>query len=343
MAHAADNVFANIELTGDNMAIFGNFKGTTQSEFKIGKGTGNKIITGTVSDPANYNAGDVFVDSSNTSIQIFNGNVWQSVGNTLTDLNVDSGTLVVNSASDTVSIGSTSSNEKLFVNGNIRLGVNPAIKYSGAYLDLKHSNGSATNIRIRDNDTGTDPIFKVYSANNTTEAFKVQGDSVTINDAYTLPSADGAPNQALVTDGNGTMSFTTIEATPGGANNTIQFNDGDTFNGTNALTFDKDTSTLETGVVKGVIFEPITDYGTISDSANMTIDYGLVSDPGVSGDFEFLSDTFGPTSDSFSVNNLPSAEQPGQMIYVSDHTDGPVMAFSDGSNWRKITDSAVIS
>jgi hypothetical protein len=31
------------------------------------------------------------------------------------------------------------------------------------------------------------------------------------------------------------------------------------------------------------------------------------------------------------------------MIYVSDETGGSVMAFSDGSNWRRITDRAVVS
>jgi hypothetical protein len=31
------------------------------------------------------------------------------------------------------------------------------------------------------------------------------------------------------------------------------------------------------------------------------------------------------------------------MIYVSDETGGAVMAFSDGSNWRRITDRAIVS
>jgi hypothetical protein len=167
--------------------------------------------------------------------------------------------------------------------------------------------------------------------------------NVTVNNAYTLPSADGTVGQVITTDGSGTLSFTTVSANPGGSNTQIQYNSDGNFAGTDAFTFDEATSTLETGVVKGVIFEPITDYGTITDSANMTIDYGSVIEPGVSGDFEYLADTFGPTSDSFSVNGLPSASQPGQMIYVSDETGGATMAFSDGTNWRRITDRAVVS
>lgn len=340
MWHHTDNVFTNIELTGDNMAIFGNFKGTTKSEFQIGK-TGNKINTGT--EPVAGENGDLYVDSANTSLKVYTGSEWTSIGTTLTELNVDEGTLFVNSANDTVSIGSTSSNEKLFVNGNLRLGTNPSLQFSGAYLDVNHSNGTTTQVRVRDNTSNTDPVFKVFNANNASEVFKVQGSTIRINDAYNLPTGDGTADQVLKTDGSGNLSFATVSANPGGANTDIQFNDGGSFSGTDALTFDKQTSTLETGVVKGVIFEPITDYGTIDDTANMTIDYGSVTDPGVSGDFEYLADTFGPTSDSFSVNGLPSASQPGQMIYVSDETGGATMAFSDGTNWRRITDRAVVS
>tara|TARA_A100001391_G_scaffold142845_1_gene100663 strand:- start:1420 stop:2622 length:1203 start_codon:yes stop_codon:yes gene_type:complete len=159
------------------MAIFGNFKGTTQSGFKIGKADGgNKISTGN-RPSTELVAGDLFIDSSNTSIQVYNSG-WVNLGSTLPELNVDDGTLYVDSSNDTVSIGSTSSNDKLFVNGSLRLGTNPVIKYSGARLDVQHTNGTGTNLRIRDNSSGTDPIFKVFNANNTTEVFKVSGNEV---------------------------------------------------------------------------------------------------------------------------------------------------------------------
>jgi len=159
------------------MAIFGNFKGTTQSEFQIGKtATGSKISTGT-QPSSDLSNGDLYIDSSNSTLQIYNGN-WVSVGSTLTDLNVDSGTLYVDSSNDTVSVGSTSSNDKLFVNGSLRLGTNPSLKFSGAYLDVSHSNGTATQLRVRDNGSGSDPIFKVFNASNSAEVFKVSGNEV---------------------------------------------------------------------------------------------------------------------------------------------------------------------
>ena len=163
------------------MAIFGNFKGTTQSDFKIGKSTGNKLSTGT-EPSSDQSAGDLFLDSSNSTVKVYNGSSWQNIGSTLPELNVDSGTLFVDSSNDTVSVGSTSSNEKLFVNGNLRLGTNPSLQFAGAYLDVHHANGTATQLRVRDNSSGSDPIFKIYNANNSSEVFKVEGNEVLYSD-----------------------------------------------------------------------------------------------------------------------------------------------------------------
>ena len=163
------------------MAIFGNFKGTTQSDFKIGKSTGNKLSTGT-EPSSDQSAGDLFLDSSNSTVKVYNGSSWQNIGSTLPELNVDSGTLFVDSSNDTVSVGSTSSNEKLFVNGNLRLGTNPSLQFAGAYLDVHHANGTATQLRVRDNSSGSDPIFKIYNANNSSEVFKIEGNEVLYSD-----------------------------------------------------------------------------------------------------------------------------------------------------------------
>lgn len=46
---------------------------------------------------------------------------------------------------------------------------------------------------------------------------------------------------------------------------------------------------------------------------------------------------------SFTVATLPDVTQPGQMIYVSDEAGGAVLAFSDGTNWRRSTDRAIVS
>lgn len=46
---------------------------------------------------------------------------------------------------------------------------------------------------------------------------------------------------------------------------------------------------------------------------------------------------------SYTVGTLPSAATAAQQIYVSDESGGAVPAFSDGANWRRVTDRAVVS
>ena len=47
---------------------------------------------------------------------------------------------------------------------------------------------------------------------------------------------------------------------------------------------------------------------------------------------------------AYTVAALPSASKSvGGLIYVSDETGGAVTAFSDGTNWRRTTDRAVVS
>lgn len=51
----------------------------------------------------------------------------------------------------------------------------------------------------------------------------------------------------------------------------------------------------------------------------------------------------------YSVNGLPDATSWGDtssfssIIYVYDETGGAVLAFSDGTDWRRVTDRAVVA
>lgn len=79
----------------------------------------------------------------------------------------------------------------------------------------------------------------------------------------------------------------------------------------------------------------------------------------ISGNHEFFIDgvlkfsvtTLGSASEgsikpaSYTVATLPSAAThgAGAVIYVSDETGGAVIAFSDGTDWRRMTDRAVVS
>ena len=312
------------------MAIFGNFKGTTQSDFQIGKtsSSGNKISTGTIPVSGMTN-GDLYVDAPNTSIKVYN-NAWVSIGSTLSDLNVDSGTLFVDSTSDTVSIGSTSSNDKLFVNGSLRLGTNPQLKFSGAYLDVQHSNGSATQLRVRDNSSGSDPIFKVYNASNSAEVFKVQGSTTTVTGDIAISGNITGADTDNLSEGTTNLYYTDarVDARITGdialGNITAQ--------------------SVSTGAVTGVTFEPITDYGQISVSANVTADYGTVTGSSTqpqNGDYGTMGLAGISYTNVYTVATLPSASLvgPGGTAMISDSNSretGDTLDSGGGSNFISV-------
>ena len=58
-----------------------------------------------------------------------------------------------------------------------------------------------------------------------------------------------------------------------------------------------------------------------------------------------LAQTFSapPIVPSYTVAGVPSASPAGQLAYISNETGGAVLAFSDATNWRRVTDRAVIS
>lgn len=50
-----------------------------------------------------------------------------------------------------------------------------------------------------------------------------------------------------------------------------------------------------------------------------------------------------PVVPSYTVAGVPSASPAGQLAYISDESGGAVLAFSDATNWRRVTDRAVIT
>lgn len=47
---------------------------------------------------------------------------------------------------------------------------------------------------------------------------------------------------------------------------------------------------------------------------------------------------------SYEIASLPSAaNHEGALIYVSDEAGGAVIAFSDGTNWRRVQDRMIVS
>jgi len=46
---------------------------------------------------------------------------------------------------------------------------------------------------------------------------------------------------------------------------------------------------------------------------------------------------------AYTVDTLPSPAETKRIIYVIDETGGAVLAFNDGTDWRRVTDRAVVS
>ena len=74
-------------------------------------------------------------------------------------------------------------------------------------------------------------------------------------DQNTWPNADGSAGQVLITDGGGTLSWSTLSTgTPGGSTTQVQFNDAGAFGGDAGLTYDKTNDILTvTGNYEGDI------------------------------------------------------------------------------------------
>lgn len=47
--------------------------------------------------------------------------------------------------------------------------------------------------------------------------------------------------------------------------------------------------------------------------------------------------------ESYAVADVPPATTPGQLIFVSNETGGATVAFSDGTNWRRVQDRVIVS
>jgi len=99
------------------------------------------------------------------------------------------------------------------------------------------------------------------------------------------------------------------------------------------------SSIFASGGIMGTIAEAVTneeDLGLITDSATIFYNLETVITQGLLYPNQLVLPTY-------TVSTLPSSSTPAQMIFVSNESGGPVPAFSDGTNWRRVTDRAIVS
>jgi hypothetical protein len=128
-----------------------------------------------------------------------------------------------------------------------------------------------------------------------------------------------------------------------------------------------DTLTLTAGTGISIVVDPATDTITIGTQSGSEIfvdgaDFGTVTEPvTLSDDLGLVTDAVTTEADlgtlvtsgliypdqfvlpSYTTTTLPSAAVAGAMIYVTNETGGPVPAFADGTNWRRVTDRAIVT
>jgi hypothetical protein len=100
-------------------------------------------------------------------------------------------------------------------------------------------------------------------------------------------------------------------------------------------------SIFATGGDMGLVTEAVTvseDLGLIADAATVEYDLGLIVTSGVIQPDSLIL----PTKTVAELANL-SANPAAQFVYCSDESGGAVPAFSDGTNWRRVTDREIVT
>jgi len=139
----------------------------------------------------------------------------------------------------------------------------------------------------------------------------------------TTVSADNTSDTLTFAEGTG------ISIVTDAANNTITIGSAAT------------DSIFATGGDMGTVTEAVTvseDLGLITDAATVEYDLGLIVISGIIQPDSLIL----PTKTVAQLANL-SANPAAQFVYCSDESGGAVPAFSDGTNWRRVTDRQIVS
>jgi hypothetical protein len=126
----------------------------------------------------------IIVDANSKVDKLLTGNI--QINNTANQIDTTAGDLILNPTSDL----------------DIDAGT---IDLTTQATELSIIDNSATSLTITEGTTN----YITIDTTNSSEKIKF-GEQVEFSGAYTLPTGDGTNGQALITDGSGTVSFTTI-------------------------------------------------------------------------------------------------------------------------------------
>lgn len=154
-------------------------------------------------------------------------------------------------------------------------------------------------------------------------------------DTLTVAAGTGI---TLTTSGN----TLTIESsgggsgTPGGTDTQVQFNDGGAFAGDAGFTYNAGSDTLTiTNIITESVNAPNTLTGTYTISSPTTITLDPVDEIINDAPMKLVSKTVADLS------TLVSSV--GAMVFCTNESGGAIPAFYDGTNWRRVSDRAIVS
>jgi len=322
----ATSVGDSLVLTpGDNIAITGNNTSKTVTIAVTGISL-NSISNGTSNVNVVSSGGDVTIGVGGTA----NVGVFSPTGLAITgDLSVSgNATLSGNILGDRI-VNGTTSIEIQTASGNANISVGGTSNITVFTTTGQEVSGS---ISATGNITGGNilTLGLVSAAGNISGSrFLGNGTQLTGINAFgniavtgeTTVSADSTSDILTFAEGSG------IAITTDAANNTITFSAAGT------------DSIFATGGDMGTVDEAVTseeDLGTVDVAASVEYDLGSIVTSGVLYPDQLVLPIY-------TVNSLPSASVVASFIYVSNESGGAVPAFADGTNWRRVTDRAIVS
>lgn len=325
-------IIGDLSVSG-NATLSGNIlgdkivNGTTSIEIQTASGNANitvggtsnvavfttegQEISGTVSATGTVTAGNLSTTGNVAGGNVLTQGIVSATGNVTGNYFIGNGALL--SGIDTTLISNGTSNVKVVSSGgNVTIGV-----------------GGSGNIAVFS--TGGIDVTGTLSAtgNISGSRFLGNGTQLTGINAFgniavtgeTTVSADSTSDILTFAEGSG------IAITTDAANNTITFSAAGT------------DSIFATGGDMGTVDEAVTseeDLGTVDVAASVEYDLGTIVISGLIYPDQLVLPVY-------TVSTLPSATVVASFIYVSDETGGAVPAFADGTNWRRVTDRAIVS
>lgn len=316
--------------TGTTVSVTGNVDAGNLITVGLVSATGNitagnisaTLLTGTLTTAAqpnvtslgtltNLNSGTISSSGNVTGANILTGGMVSAIGNVTGNYFIGNGALL--SGIDTTLISNGTSNVKVLGSGgNVSVGVNGTSNiavFNTDGIDVSGTLSATGNIsgnRILGNGTQLTGI-------NAFGNIAITGE--------TTVSADSTSDTLRFAEGSG------IAITTDAANNTITFSAAGT------------DSIFATGGDMGTVDEAVTsedDLGTVDVSASVEYDLGTIVTSGLIYPDQLVLPIY-------TVSTLPTASVVASFIYVSDEAGGAVPAFSDGTNWRRVTDRAIVS